>query len=369
MYLQKIKLTNFKNYESESLAFSDQLNAFVGLNGMGKTNLLDAIYYLCMCKSHFRLNDRSLALHGFDFFRLEAQILRKAKKEKIVAKVQPGHKKVFEQNDVAYAKIAEHIGLLPVVMISPDDTQLATEGSEARRRFLDNTLSQIDAKYLQSLMAYNKVLRQRNVALKQMAFAKQFDASLIQTYNQQLAPNAAIIFGKRKSFLQTFELLFEKYYKRISGGAEQVKFKYRSHLEGNDFLKLLQENADKDRMLQRTTVGIHKDDLVFKVNNYALKNFGSQGQLKSFILALKLAQYEILRQEKGLNPILLLDDIFDKLDLQRIRFLLELLIENNFGQIFLTDTQKERVNNIVSEMNIPFKLFEIELGKANELDA
>jgi len=364
LYLNQLKLTNFKNYEGESLQFSPHLNAFVGLNGMGKTNLLDAIYYLCMSKSHFRTSDRNIALHGTTFFRLEGLFIRNTKKEKIVAKVQVGQKKVFECNDVAYAKIAEHIGHLPVVMISPDDTQLATEGSEERRRFLDNTLSQIDLNYLKHLIHYNKLVKQRNAALKQMAFAKSYDATLINSYNTQLLSPAHVIHKKRSEFLKSFQPIFENYYDKISGGQEKVHFKYRSQLNEKELKDLLIENQEKDRILQRTTVGIHKDDLTLSVNDHSLKRFGSQGQLKSFVLAMKLAQYEILRKEKGLNPILLLDDIFDKLDLNRIRFLLALLFEHNFGQIFLSDTQKDRVQDIINELKVDNRLFEISEGKA-----
>ncbi|MEL6926635.1 MAG: DNA replication and repair protein RecF, partial [Bacteroidota bacterium] len=300
-----------------------------------------------------------------DFFRLEGYISRKGKKEKIVAKVQPGQKKVFECNDVPYGKIAEHIGHLPVVMITPDDTQLATEGSEERRRFLDNTLSQINPQYLKNLMHYNKVLKQRNAALKQMAAAKYFDDALVNSYDAQLLRPAPMLYEARRDFLERFAPIFGQYYQKISGGAEQVAFHYRSQLSKQSFEELLREAREKDRILQRTTVGLHKDDLTFSVNGHPLKRFGSQGQLKSFVLALKLAQYELLRREKEIPPLLLLDDIFDKLDLQRIRFLLELLFENDFGQIFLTDTQKDRVQQIVDNLNVEYRIFEIEQGKAN----
>lgn len=362
MYLEKIKLTHFKNYELAALNFSSRLNCFVGLNGMGKTNLLDAIYYLCMGKSHFRMTDRNIVLYEKDFFRLEGNFKRKEKKEKIVAKVIPGQKKVMERNDVAYPKISEHVGFLPVVMIAPDDTQLATEGSEERRRFLDNTLSQVDANYLSQLLIYNKILRQRNAALKQMAIDRNYNVELIHTYNEQLIAPANVIHQKRKLFIENFQPTFNLFYKKISGGNEKVNITYRSQLDKDAFKDLLESTMEKDRILHRTTTGVHKDDIVVKLGTHALKRFGSQGQLKSFVLAMKLAQYNLLQKEKDLNPILLLDDIFDKLDTHRVQFLLKLLVEQSFGQIFLTDTHKQRVEELVKEMNIPFQIFEIADG-------
>ena len=329
---------------------------------MGKTNLLDAIYYLCMGKSHFRMTDRNIVLYEKDFFRLEGNFKRKEKKEKIVAKVIPGQKKVMERNDVAYPKISEHVGLMPVVMIAPDDTQLATEGSEERRRFLDNTLSQVDASYLSQLLIYNKIHRQRNAALKQMAVERNYNVELIRTYNKQLLAPANVIHQKRKLFIENFQPTFDLFYKKISGGNEKVSISYKSQLDKDAFKDLLESTMEKDRILQRTTTGIHKDDIVVKLGTHALKRFGSQGQLKSFVLSMKLAQYSLLRKEKDLNPILLLDDIFDKLDTHRVQFLLKLLVEQSFGQIFLTDTHKQRVEKLVKEMNIPFQIFEIANG-------
>lgn len=348
----------------QAIDLSPELNCFVGQNGMGKTNILDAVYYLCMCKSSFGLRDRHIIQHERDFFRLEGHFIRQAKKEKIVAKVQTGrNKKVVERNEVPYSRLFEHIGLLPVVMIVPDDTLLISGGSEERRRFMDNTLSQLDAAYLSQLLQYNKLLKHRNAALKQMAIEGGYDEALIGAYNRQMLAPAAVIYEKRAAFIQAFVPVFQQYYARISNERELATCVYRSQLADASFEDLLEESAGKDRILQRTTKGIHKDDLIFRLDDHEVKRFASQGQLKSFLLALKLAQYEWLRQEKGIAPILLLDDIFDKLDRQRVRHLIEVLIEKNFGQVFITDTHESRLEEIVAHLSKHYRKFQVQEGK------
>ncbi len=331
---------------------------------MGKTNLLDAIYYLCMCKSYAGINDRKLVIHDEIFFRLEGVFGLNNKNERIVAKVVPGKNKVIEKNDVPYKKLLEHIGLFPVVMIVPDDTHLVTEGSEIRRRFIDNTLSQLEPMYLSGLVAYNKILKQRNSALKQFAAERYYDAKLIESYNQQLIEPAGLIFKKRKSFVEEFVPLFERYYQKISGKQEEVNCSYSSQLSNESLEILLEQNAEKDRILQRTSCGVHRDDLKFFLGEHSLKSFASQGQLKSFVLALKLAQYELLRIHKKVNPLLLLDDIFDKLDRFRVGHLISLLMENQFGQVFITDTHENRVQDIIEKFDSDFKKFVIDSGTA-----
>ncbi len=363
MYLDTIKLTNFKNYEAQQLQFSEGLNCFVGRNGMGKTNLLDAIYYLCMCKSNFALTDAHICRHESDFIRLEGLFQRADKKEKVVAKVIPRKKKTFERNDVAYKTLSEHIGLLPVVMIIPDDTRLVTEGSEERRRLIDNTLSQYDADYLLALLRYNRLLRQRNAALKKMGMEGNYNAALIQAYNEQMGAPAKSIYQKRADFVKQFITVFQQYYSAISGKQEQVDCLYSSQLAKEDFGLLLEQSADKDRVLQRTTVGVHKDDLKLMIDGHALKRFASQGQLKSYVLALKLAQYDFLRQEKKIAPILLLDDIFDKLDSHRVKQLIALLMEQNFGQVCITDTHDKRLEEVIEGYHSGHKKFKVEQGK------
>ncbi|MFT5167959.1 MAG: DNA replication and repair protein RecF [Saprospiraceae bacterium] len=364
LHLEKIKLTHFKNYTVEELSFSSKLNCFVGKNGMGKTNLLDAIYYLCMCKSSTSINDRNVMQRETDFFRVEGHFKINKKKHNIVAKVIPGKRKEFEQNAVPYKTLLEHIGLIPVVMIIPDDTELAKEGSEVRRKFLDNTLSQSDSKYLENLILYNRVLKQRNTALKHFAKQHSFDRALIDTFNEQMLEPAKYIIACRAAFIETFSPIFENYYKVISGDQENVRCEYNTQLIGKDFIGLLEETMGKDRTLQRTTVGIHKDDLRFYIDDFPLKKFASQGQLKSFVLAVKLAQYEFLKKLKNKRPILLLDDIFDKLDNDRVEQLIGLLVNGDFGQVFITDTHEKRIEEIIEKFGTDFKKFIIEFGIA-----
>lgn len=368
MYLQSLKITQFKNYESQLLTFSPQLNCIVGRNGMGKTNLLDAVYYLCMCKSALGLRDAGLVNHAYDFFRLEGLFQKTEKQYKIVAKVIPRKRKEIECNGTAYSRMVDHIGLLPVVMIVPDDTRLATEGSEERRRFLDNTLSQLDQSYLSALVKYNRILKQRNAALKQMGQERRYDAALLSTYDQQLEGPAKLIFEKRNSFQSTFRDLLQQYYNKISGGQEEVDCIYKSQLLENSFGQLMQEAAEKDRILQRTTSGIHRDDLQFKIGGHPLKKFASQGQLKSYVLALKLAQYEVLKKDKKEPPLLLLDDIFDKLDRHRVKFLIQLILENEFGQVFITDTEMERLETILSDFALDYCKFVVEKGQVDQIE-
>ncbi len=358
--MQELKLVNFKNYEALDLRFSPQLNCFVGMNGMGKTNLLEAIYYLCMTKSNFGTNDRQMVRKGETFFRVEGQF---DGLEKVVAKVIPGKKKQFERNDVAYDRLIDHIGQIPVVMIVPDDTQLVSEGSEERRRFIDNTLSQLESGYLKMLITYNKVLKQRNAALKEMGKSGYFDDKLIQIYNEQLLAPADFIFQARKKFITEFLPVFQRFYQVISNDAEQVAGAYVSKLENESLKNLLAEVEQKDRILQRTTVGIHRDDLKFTIGGNPLRKFGSQGQLKSFVLALKLAQFEFLKQQKDKKPLLLLDDIFDKLDRHRVSQLIGLLLEQDFGQIFITDTHENRLEKIVEQYAANYRKFTVENGK------
>ncbi len=330
---------------------------------MGKTNLLDAIYYLSMTKSNFGNTNRQLVQHGADFFRLEGEYIRDGKKEKVVAKFQLPKTKQFERNGVSYKKLVEHIGLLPLVMIVPDDTLLVTGGSGERRKFIDNTLSQLDSQYLQQLLVYNKNLRQRNAALRQFGREGQFDQSLISAYDEQMAAPAAQIHERRTSFVEQFAVVFEQYYTTICLGQESARLQYRSQLEGQDYESLVREYLAKDRIMQRSGVGIHKDDLKFELGGYPLKRFASQGQLKSFVLALKLAQYEFIHQQKEESPILLLDDIFDKLDRQRVGQLIALLMEQNFGQVCITDTHESRLTEIVGQYNTHFQLYEVASGQ------
>jgi DNA replication and repair protein RecF len=368
LYLEKLILTNFKNYESESLSCSPQLNCMVGMNGMGKTNLLDAVYYLCMGKSHFKLVDSNVMRHEAGFFRLEGHFILSGRNEKIVAKVQPRRRKELERNGVSYQRLSDHVGLLPVVFIAPDDTYLISEGSEARRQFLDNTLSQLDHRYLQELIRYNQVLKQRNALLKQFGESGRSQPDLLEVYDRQLLEPAGYIHRRRRDFLADFAPYLTETVHILSGAREEVSCAYRSRLDEAPLEKLLRDAREKDCLLERSTVGIHKDDLVFLLGEHPLKRFGSQGQLKSFVLALKLAQYELLRRHKEVAPILLLDDIFDKLDRSRVEQLLGLLLSRSFGQIFITDTHEQRLENIIRRFDANYRTFKVINGHAEEME-
>lgn len=362
MFLETLILTHFKNYEAQRIDCSPALNCFTGNNGMGKTNLLDAVYYLCMGKSHFNLVDSHLIQHGADFFRLEGIFSLNDRRERIVAKVAPRRRKEFERNGVPYQRLSDHVGLLPVVFIAPDDTLLIMEGSEARRNFLDNTLCQFNAVYLQHLIQYNKVLRQRNALLKQMAETQRFQPALLEVYDQQLLEPAQYIHRQRQAFTQEFRPLLLQTIRTLSGAQEIVDCQYQSKLSGQAMGDLLCEAVEKDRILERTTVGIHRDDLDFTIDGHPLKKFGSQGQLKTYLLGLKLAQYHLLRREKGIAPLLLLDDIFDKLDHRRVLHLIGMLLEQDFGQVFLTDTQPERILEIIRHYGADNRTFRVTDG-------
>lgn len=363
MHLSSLKLAHFKNYEHLALDLSPRLNCLTGLNGAGKTNVLDAVHFLCLCKSHAGLNDKHLVQHGAAFFRLEGHFEKEGSSAKIVAKYQSGQRKEIERDGVPFTRLTDYIGQFPAVMIAPDDVALVQDGSEDRRRFLDATLSQISPGYLQNLLTYNALLKQRNALLKKFFEEKTFDAALLGGLDRQMPAPANLIYEQRRQFIQTFTPLFREYYAAISGGREEVAAAFETDMAGGAILTdLFQKNLDKDRLLQRTSAGPHRDDLVLYMDEQAVKKFASQGQLKSFLLALRLAQYEVLRREKGFAPILLLDDIFDKLDEQRVRQLVALLISRDFGQIFITDTQRSRIEAIVASFTGDYKIFEVENG-------
>ncbi len=362
MHLASLKLTNFKNYETQSLDLSARLNCFTGLNGMGKTNVLDAVHFLCLCKSHTSLTDKQLVRHGQVFFRLEGMFEHEGEHTKIAAKLAAGQRKEIERNGTAFNRLVDYIGQFPVVMIAPDDVVLVQEGSEERRRFLDATLSQISPGYLQNLLTYNALLKQRNALLKDFAEKNAFDATLLESIDRQMPAPAAILYEQRKNFIDLFHPIFQECYEAISKGREQVAVGYHSDLATASLPTLFAAALEKDRILGRSTTGVHRDDLVLEMDGQVMKRFASQGQLKSFLLALRLAQYEVLRREKGVDPILLLDDIFDKLDEQRVRQLIGLLLHRNFGQIFITDTQRSRIEEIVASFTGDYKLFEVADG-------
>ena len=365
MYLQTLKLTNFKNYANQSLDFSATLNCLTGLNGMGKTNILDAIYFLCLSKSHTNNADKLLVKQGENFFRVEGIFEKNGDREQIVAKMQPPSRKEMERNGVMITRLADHIGQFPIVMIAPDDVSLIQEGSEERRRFMDSTLSQIYPIYLTNLMVYNQLLKQRNALLKHFWESKVFDATQLEGVDRMMVSPANIIYQYRKTFVEQFTGIFQSFYEQISGGKEKVSLSFDSSIESSAFDIILQNNLDKDRALQRTSEGIHRDDLVFKLNGQPTKRWASQGQLKSFLLALRLGQYQFLQEQTGIPPILLLDDIFDKLDEQRVSSLIGLLIDHAFGQTFITDTHSTRIEAILNRLSTDYRIFSVENGQVS----
>ncbi|RYD74652.1 MAG: DNA replication/repair protein RecF [Sphingobacteriales bacterium] len=363
MWLKNITLLNFKNYGDAAISFSDTVNVFTGNNGSGKTNMLDAIHYLCLCKSYFNPIDGQQIKTGEDIFMIQGDFNRNLKNEKISCGVKRNQKKQFKRNKKEYDKLADHIGLFPVVMVSPYDVNLIMEGSEERRKFIDNVISQTDSHYLDQLIAYNRVLANRNALLKQIALTKRYDATLLQILDEQLINAGKKIFAIRKAFMNEFIPLFNEYYSYLTDNKETVELSYLSQLNETPFDELLQKSVEKDRVLERTTTGIHKDELAFIISGMALKKFGSQGQQKSFLIALKLAQYAYLAKNKGFKPLLLLDDIFDKLDDSRVQKLMQMVSHHDFGQIFITDTGKERVKSIFEKIEVDVTLFEVEEGQ------
>ncbi|MDB5030610.1 DNA replication/repair protein RecF [Mucilaginibacter sp.] len=366
MYLKQLSVINFKNYEEAGLTFSEGVNAFLGNNGAGKTNLLDAIHYLSLCKSYFNPIDSQQIKQGTDFFIITGTFSKNDKQEAVACSVKRNQKKQFKRNKKDYQRLADHIGLLPLVMVSPYDISIIIEGSEERRKFIDNVISQTDNLYLDELIIYNKVLANRNALLKMIADTGRYDPGLLEILDEQLITSGSRIFEKRKAFMEAFTTIFNKHYQFLSDDAEQVELIYESQLLNENFAALLKKNIERDRALERTTAGIHKDDLQFAIHGMPMKKFGSQGQQKSFLIALKLAQYSFLNQQKGFKPLLLLDDIFDKLDDQRVTKLMQMVSNHDFGQVFITDTSDARVKNIFTHMGVPIKLFKV---KAGEIDA
>ena len=359
MHLQKVTLVNFKNFESQTFDFQEKINCFVGNNGVGKTNILDAIYYLSFAKSYFNSIATQNIRHSEEFFMIEGTYQINDKIDTVVCSLKRGSKKVIKRNGKAYEKFSEHIGYLPLVIISPTDRDLITDGSDTRRKFIDNVISQSDKSYLQTVIKYNKVLAQRNSLLKYFAVNRIFDAINLKVYDEQLNRYGSIIFEKRKTFLNEFIPIFKKRYKAISNSIESVDLVYKTQLNEIDFLELVALNVERDRVLQYTSAGIHKDDLTFEIDGYPVKKFGSQGQQKSYLIALKLAQFDFIKAQSNLKPILLLDDIFDKLDDLRVAQIINLVNNEEFGQLFISDTHKERTEEVVKATKQPYKIFQL----------
>jgi len=359
MHLKKLSLFNYKNFSEIDFNFDPKINCFVGKNGIGKTNVLDAIYHLAYGKSYFNPLSVQNIRHGEEFFVVDAEFSKQDRNEQILCSLKKGQKKILKRNGKLYEKFSDHIGFIPLVIISPADQDLIIEGSETRRKFIDSVISQLDAKYLQQLIQYQKIISQRNALLKYFALNHVFEQDTLSIYNEQLHHLGQAIFEKRKEFIALFIPIFLKHHHAITGSAEQVRLVYESSLHNANLLQLLQENINKDRALQYTSVGIHKDDLLFEIDEYPIKKFGSQGQQKSFLIALKLAQFEFVKKESGENPILLFDDIFDKLDESRVEKIIKMIDNEQFGQLFISDTHPERTENIIKATNQSYQIFNL----------
>lgn len=389
MYLEKLHLTNFKSYDAATYLFSERINCIVGENGSGKTNLLDAIYYLSLTKSHFSNQDGLSINHEAEFMVVDGIFVKTGnlisqeerhkevnltmessewvledpkvafkKSEQITISLPRGQRKVVLHDKKSYERISEHIGRFPVVMVAPNDTDLVREGSEERRRFFDGVLSQLDGDYLQNLLRYNQLLNQRNGLLKQFAERNYLDEDLLDVYSEPLIELAVQLYKQRKNFLIDFLPLFQQHYANLSEGREAVEVIYESEVGIEDFPKEFRRSRQRDVAAQRTTKGAHRDDYTFEIDTYALRKFGSQGQQKSFVIALKLAQFELLSQQKNTRPMLLLDDIFDKLDDRRIQKLIAMMQDGTFGQIFLSDARPERTQQLLANIGVEVRYFE-----------
>ncbi|WP_167597130.1 DNA replication/repair protein RecF [Leeuwenhoekiella sp. ZYFB001] len=359
MILKALSLINYKNFESASFTFDAKINCFVGNNGVGKTNVLDAIYHLSFGKSYFNPITTQNINHQADFFVIDGIYDKNDRDEKVIVSAKRGQKKVIKRNGKIYERFSDHIGFLPLVIISPADRDLIIEGSETRRKFMDGVISQSDKAYLDTLIKYNKTLSQRNALLKYFNANHTFNADTLSIYNQQMHELGTVLHTKRTKFLEDFTPIFKKRYAAISGDKEAVKLKYKSQLNDTPLSQLFEENLKKDRALQYTSVGTHRDDLSFKIESHPIKKFGSQGQQKSYLIALKLAQFDFIKAQSNTTPILLLDDIFDKLDESRVTQIIDLVNDDNFGQLFISDTHADRTEAIVKEIHQTYKLFKL----------
>ena len=361
MILEKLSLINYKNIQSATLELSPKMNCFIGHNGAGKTNVLDAIYYLSFCHSANNPVDSQVIRHGEEFLMIEGMY---APKLTITCGLKRGQKKHFKKDKKEYKRLSEHIGLIPVVTVSPSDTLLIEGGSEERRRLIDLVISQYDRSYIEALNRYNKALQQRNTMLKA---EEEPDAEVMSLWEEQMASTGEEIYRKRDSFVREMVPVFQHYYERISGNKEQVSLNYVSHCQRGPLLEVIQRDRLKDRAVGYSLHGIHRDDLEFTLAGHQMKREGSQGQNKTFVVSLKLAQFEFLkRTNTQTTPLLLLDDIFDKLDAQRVEQIVNLVAGDDFGQIFITDTNRDHLDQILSASSHDYKIFYVEDGEINE---
>jgi DNA replication and repair protein RecF len=363
MILKRLSVLNYKNISEAKADFSSKINCFFGNNGMGKTNLLDAIYYLSFCKSHNIGTDSLVINKDADMCVLEGDYELDEREERIFCAIRRGQRKVMKRGGKEYDKLSEHIGLLPLVMVSPADSELIRGGSDERRRFVDLIISQSDKQYLHALIQYNRTLIHRNALLKE----HKGDASLFEVLDMQLDMYGATIFEKRKALVKEFVPIFNTYYNYISGTDEPVDLVYSSSLEERSLLETLAASRERDAFLGYTSAGVHKDDLEMTLDGNLIRKVGSQGQNKTYLIALKLAQYMFLKEKGGTVPILLLDDIFDKLDANRVERIVSLTSGDRFGQTFITDTNRKYLDDIVRDLNYDYSLFRVDNGRVEML--
>ena len=367
--LNKLHIVNFRNIAHAELSFDTNFAAFCGKNGAGKTNSLDAIYYLCVGKSFFNGSDQFIINHNESFFNLTAVFDRNDKAHEVFCASVKGARKKIRVNDREYEKLSDHVGEFPLVMITPYDNMLISGGSEERRRFMDFLIAQLDRDYMEALMKYNKVLSQRNALLVQMNERHQRQNKLLEVYDEQLCSYAAVIYERRSSFLEPFKDVFQTFYNKISSGDEEVGISYQSQLNSSSMQELLSASFVKDMALQRTSSGTHKDDLQIEINGYSTKKFASLGQQKTMLLSLKLAQFGLISDTKGFKPLLLLDDVFDRLDRERIINLIEIIGSNEFGQIIISDTNVVRVRDVFKSLKQSLQIFMVNKGQILNGDA
>jgi DNA replication and repair protein RecF len=367
MYLQTLTIVNFKNIREAVIGFSPKLNTFIGNNGAGKTNLLDALYSLSFTKSFFSASDQMNIYHHEAFFMLQGRYSRDDGEENVVYGFQSGQKKQLKRNGKVYRKLSDHIGLLPLVMVSPSDSSLILGGSDERRKFIDGVISQYSPGYLDDLLRYNRVLLQRNNLLKLCPSGTRFDGDMLDIYNCEMIESGQRLHLQRRDFISELIPVFQHYYTCISGGNEEVGLRYHSDLDDLPFDQLLRQTLAHDRLLQFTTAGIHKDDLLFSLGGHLLKKLGSQGQQKTYLIALKLAQFEFIFKISGVKPILLLDDIFDKLDKTRVEQIVEMVAGEMFGQIFITDTNRDHLDSILQSVTNDYRIFMVSKGQIEQV--
>lgn len=360
MHIQNISLIGFKNYDALSLQFSRHINCFVGPNGSGKTNLLDAIHYLSLTKSAFNSVDSQNIKSGQKIFSVKGTFSNEDKTFEVLCALQSGEKKIVKVDKKEYAKLSQHIGKVPVVLIEPNDTDLIRNTSEVRRRFFDSIISQIDPSYLDNLIKYNANLKQRNALLKQFTLANKLDEDLLEPYTHQLLSLGKSINVVRMDFVRDFSSFFLRKHSEMARAKEEVDLQYSSEFSEANYEQAFRNNLKRELIMERTLSGIHKDDYKFTIYNRPIKKYGSQGQQKSYVIALKLAQFHLIKEHKGFKPILLLDDIFDKLDNSRVENLINLIVKEEFGQIFITDAQNERINSILKELAVERFTFTVE---------